>query len=159
VLYGDVAEMITVDNGTSAPGQNSTEYGVTVAMADSTGPFDYHLTHHLIQLCQNNSIPFTRDIFRYYRCDSASAVAAGNDIRTALMTFGIDASHGYERTNMQALYAVAQLIVAYARSEPLYKEHSDELNTLKGFPDTRKVGFEGEIQRESEKIIQTPPSE
>ena len=31
-----------------APGQNSRERGVTIAMADSTGPFDYHLTHKLL---------------------------------------------------------------------------------------------------------------
>ncbi|MGA1617461.1 MAG: osmoprotectant NAGGN system M42 family peptidase, partial [Pirellulales bacterium] len=38
VLHGDVAEMITIDNGTTAPGQASSEFGVTIAMADSTGP-------------------------------------------------------------------------------------------------------------------------
>ncbi len=54
VLHGDVAEMITVDNGTTAPGQSASEFGVTIAMADSSGPFDYHLTHHLIHLCQEN---------------------------------------------------------------------------------------------------------
>jgi peptidase M42 family hydrolase len=42
VLHGDVSEMVTIDNGTTAPGQNSRETGATIAMADSTGPFDYH---------------------------------------------------------------------------------------------------------------------
>ena len=44
ILTHDVASMIAVDNGTTAPGQNSDEFGVTIAMADQTGPFDFHLT-------------------------------------------------------------------------------------------------------------------
>jgi peptidase M42 family hydrolase len=158
VLHGDVSEMVSIDNGTSAPGQASSEFGVTIAMADSTGPFDYHLTHHLINLCRNNDLPFVRDVFRYYRCDSASAVEAGNDIRTALVTFGVDGSHGYERTNFASLESVAQLLIHYATSEPLYKEQTKKLNTLEGFPETRLVDVESEIQEESAKIAQTPPA-
>ncbi len=143
VLHGDVAEMITVDNGTTAPGQSASEYGVTIAMADSTGPFDYHLTHHLIQLCQANEIPFRRDILRYYRCDSASALEAGNDIRTALVTFGVDGSHGYERTNIDSLMSIANLIVAYATQRPLHASQRDPLSTLEDFPKTRDTDVEG----------------
>jgi peptidase M42 family hydrolase len=133
VLHGDVASMVSVDNGTTAPGQGSAEHGVTIAMADSSGPFDYHLTNKLIDLCQEHRIPFQRDIFRYYRCDSASAVEAGNDIRTALITFGIDASHGYERIHASALEAVAQLITAYVTSPVRIQRDRDELASLKGF--------------------------
>lgn len=143
VLHGDVAEMITVDNGSSAPGQSSAEFGVTIGMADSSGPFDYHLTHHLIHLCQANEIQFTRDIFRFYRCDSASALEAGNDIRTALLTFGVDGSHGYERTNIDSLLCVAELIVAYATQRPLYASERGALSTLEDFPETRDTDVEG----------------
>ena len=38
VLAGDVAELVSVDNGTIAPGQNTSPYGVTIAMQDSSGP-------------------------------------------------------------------------------------------------------------------------
>ena len=136
VLHGDVCEMITVDNGTTAPGQASREFGVTIGMADSTGPFDYHLTHHLLRLCDKKNIPCARDVFKYYRCDSASAVEAGNDIRTALVTFGVDGSHGYERTNIDSLLCVARLLLAYAEETPLY-EQREMLNSLEGFPDTK----------------------
>jgi peptidase M42 family hydrolase len=44
VLHGgDVSELVSVDNGTVAEGQNTSEYGVTVSMMDSSGPFDWHL--------------------------------------------------------------------------------------------------------------------
>lgn len=157
ILHGDVTEMVSIDNGTVAPGQNSREFGVTLAMADSTGPFDFHLTHHLRHLCENHRIPYVRDIFKYYRCDSASAVESGNDIRTALVTFGVDGSHGYERTNLAALTNVAQLIVAYATQPPFYEAQANLISDLDAFPETRKVKLEAEMQDEPENIAQTPP--
>lgn len=157
VLHGDVAEMVSIDNGTCGPGQNSSEFGVTIAVADSTGPFDYHLTHHLIHLCQNEKIPHQRDVFRYYRCDSASALDAGNDIRTALITFGVDASHGYERTNVHALMSNARLIVAYARSEMIFEHQKDSLGDLQHFPETRRVDIDSVRQEKTERIVQNTP--
>src|SRR5690606_14918870 len=103
IVTPEVAAMVTIDNGTTAPGQNSAEFGVTIAMADQTGPFDYHLTKKLVDLCRQHDIPFQKDVFRYYRSDSASAIEAGHDVRTALAAFGIDASHGYERIHSHAL--------------------------------------------------------
>lgn len=133
-LHGDVAEMVTVDHSSSAAGQNATEFGVTLAMMDSTGPFDYHLTHKLIRLCEEHGISYRRDVFRYYRSDSASAVDAGNDLRTALACFGVDASHGYERTHLDSLKALADLLVLYMTSPPTFMRDRDELAPLEGFP-------------------------
>jgi peptidase M42 family hydrolase len=133
VLHQDVAEMVSIDNGTTAPGQNSSEFGVTIAMADMTGPFDYHLTHRLIQLCQEFDIAHQRDVFRYYRSDSASALEAGNDLRTALITFGIDASHGYERIHWNSLESLIQLLVLYMQSPALYSRDREYLSPRLGF--------------------------
>lgn len=113
VVTPEIAAMVTIDNGTTAPGQNSSEFGATIAIADQSGPFDYHLTKKLVSLCKKHEIPFQKDIFRYYRSDSASAIEAGHDVRTALVAFGIDASHGYERIHVDALTAVASLVVQY----------------------------------------------
>jgi peptidase M42 family hydrolase len=133
-LHQDVAEMLTIDNGTTAPGQNSSEFGVTIAMADQAGPFDYHLTHRIIQLCQEFQIPHQRDVFRYYRSDSAAAVEAGNDVRTALVTFGIDASHGYERIHIDALESLARLVGVYMQSPPLFARDRFDIGPRAGFP-------------------------
>lgn len=133
VLHGDVAAMVTIDNGTTAPGQNSSEFGVTIAMADSVGPFDYHLTQKLIELAEENGVPYQRDIFRYYRCDSASAIEAGNDIRTALITFGVDASHGYERIHEDALHSVARLALLYCLSPIILPRDAKSMSSIKGF--------------------------
>jgi putative aminopeptidase FrvX len=133
VLTHDVASMIAVDNGTTAPGQNSDEFGVTIAMADQTGPFDYHLLRKLVALCRENGIRFQKDIFRYYRSDAASAVEAGHDVRTALIAFGVDASHGYERIHSHALRSLAELICAYATSPVEIARDLSETGGMRGF--------------------------
>ncbi|HSP78365.1 MAG TPA: osmoprotectant NAGGN system M42 family peptidase [Myxococcaceae bacterium] len=134
VLHGDITAMVSVDNAIPAPGQNSTEYGVTVAMMDSTGPFDWHLTHKLVELCEEYDIRHARDVFRYYRCDAASALEAGNDIRTALACFGVDASHGYERTHVDSLRALGELLALYVQSPRTFARDKVDLGPLEGFP-------------------------
>ncbi len=133
VLLENVVAMVSIDNGTTAPGQNSSEFGVTVGMADQVGPFDYHLTRKLIRLCEENGIRHQRDVFRYYRSDSASALEGGADVRTALITFGIDASHGYERIHVHALRSLAELVVLYASSPVEIARDIEELAGLAGF--------------------------
>jgi peptidase M42 family hydrolase len=133
VLLDNVVAMVSIDNGTTAPGQNSAEFGVTVGMADQVGPFDYHLTRKLIRLCEENNIRHQRDVFRYYRSDSASALEGGADVRTALITFGIDASHSYERIHIHALKSIAELVCAYAASPVEIARDIEELAGLDGF--------------------------
>ncbi|GIW50756.1 MAG: hypothetical protein KatS3mg081_0111 [Gemmatimonadales bacterium] len=133
-LHGDVAEMVTVDNAPQADNQNASEFAVTIAMMDSSGPFDYHLTRKLIALCEEHSIPHCRDVFTHYRSDSASAVDAGNDLRTALVCFGVDASHGYERTHRDSLKHLGDLMVLYLLSPPTFMRDAEQLAPLAGFP-------------------------
>ena len=134
VLHGDIAELVAIDNATPAPGQNSRERGVTLAMMDSSGPFDYHLTHKLISLCREHDIEHQRDVFNYYRCDAAAAIEAGNDLRVALVCFGADASHGYERTHMLSLRALAELLVLYMQTGPIARRDFKLLAPLEDFP-------------------------
>jgi peptidase M42 family hydrolase len=133
VLHQDVAEMVTIDTAPSAPGQNSSEFCVTIGMQDSDGPFDYHLSHKLLALCRDHAIPHRRDVFRYYHSDSASAIDAGNDIRTALVCFGTDATHGWERTHFDSLEAMCRLLLEYVYSEPTAARDKDELGPLGDF--------------------------
>jgi peptidase M42 family hydrolase len=133
VLLDNVVAMVSIDNGTTAPGQNSAEFGATIGMADQVGPFDYHLTRKLIRLCREHGIRHQRDVFRYYRSDSASALEGGADVRTALITFGIDASHSYERIHLHALKSLAELVVAYCASDVEIARDVEELAGLEGF--------------------------
>ncbi|HET9679009.1 MAG TPA: osmoprotectant NAGGN system M42 family peptidase, partial [Gammaproteobacteria bacterium] len=134
ILHKDVAEMVTIDTAPLASDQNTNETGVTIAMQDSDGPFDYHLTRKLIKLCQSNNIECHRDVFRYYHSDSASAIEAGNDIRTALVCFGTDATHGWERCHTHTLHSMGELLAHYMLSGPTFTRDREEMAPLSGFP-------------------------
>lgn len=145
-LVPEIASLVAVDNGTTAPGQNSDEFGVTLAMADQTGPFDYHLSKKLYELCGEHGIRVQKDVFRYYRSDAASAVEAGHDVRTALLAFGVDASHGYERIHLHALMSVAKLVIYYAASEVQIERDSEEVSGLRGFTRQKVVPAHQELK-------------
>jgi len=115
-LHADVAEMVAVENAVVAPGQASRETGLTVAMQDSSGPMDYHLTRKLLALGAELGLDVRRDVYNHYRSDSAAALESGAEMRTALVGFGVDASHGYERTHLDAIRSVAELLAAYVRT-------------------------------------------
>ncbi len=120
VLPWDVSEFVGIDIAPVAPGQHSSEHAVSVAMQDSGGPYDYHLSRHLLRLGAENDLPVRRDMFRYYFSDAHSAVTSGHDIRTALLAFGCDATHGYERTHIDSLAALSRLLGAYMLSPPVF---------------------------------------
>ena len=137
-LHGEIAEMVSLDISIAAPGQNTDEHAATICVQDMSGPFDYHLTHKLIGLAEDFGISHRRDVFKYYRSDSAAAVEAGNDIRTALIGFGADASHAQERTHRDALEALAQLSAAYILSEPVARRDKKSMGSLEGFTEQLK---------------------
>jgi peptidase M42 family hydrolase len=136
-LYQDVAELLSLDVAIAAPGQASTETGVTIAMQDLHGPFDYHLTRRLHALADEHGIEAHRDVFRYYRSDVAAALEAGAETRAALIGFGVDATHGNERTHLESIAAAARLISVYLQT-PLTFQNWDASPTgpLERFPST-----------------------
>jgi peptidase M42 family hydrolase len=147
VLHGDVAELVSIDNGTIAPGQYTSEYGVTIAMQDSSGPFDWHLTRSLIGLCEAHEIEHSRDVFRYYRSDGAAALEAGNDIRTALICFALDSSHGYERTHVDSLAALSRLLVLYMQNRSLFRRDTEALGPMGDLPAGDVEGVPADMER------------
>ena len=133
-LPWDVSEFVGIDIAPTAKGQESSEHAVTVAMQDSGGPYDFHLSRHLLKLAEANEVPVRRDLFRYYHSDAQSAIAAGHDIRTALLAFGCDATHGYERTHIDSLAAMSRLISAYLLSPPVFTSDAHAgTNSLENF--------------------------
>ncbi len=112
-----VEEMVGIDIGPVAPGQNARETGVTLCAQDTSGPFDRLLTRRLRNLCHRYGIGCQTDVFRYYYSDTNSAIVAGHDVRHALLTFGTDATHGYERTHEDSMASIAALLTVYAQTE------------------------------------------
>jgi len=117
-LSAEVVELVGIDIGPVAPGQNARETGVTLCAQDTSGPFDVRMLRHLKSLCREHGIAYQVDLFRHYYSDANSAVKAGHDVRDALITFGTDGTHGYERTHLSSLESIAGLLCAYAFSQP-----------------------------------------
>ena len=163
-LYHDVAELLSIDAAVAAPGQASTETGVTLAMQDLHGPFDYHLTRRLHQLARDHDIESHRDVFRYYRSDVAAALEAGAETRAALIGFGVDATHGHERTHLEALHNTARLVSLYLQM-PLTFENWDAApkGPLERFPSTAvqpaRVEPRWEDEQHDEPPMRTRPIE
>ena len=148
-LDTDVAEMVAVDNAVVAPLQQSREDSANIAMLDSTGPFDYHFSRRLLAMAAEHGVPHTRDTFRHYRSDAASAVEAGLEIRTALVGFGVDSSHGHERTHLTGIEAVSQLLALYLQTDLTFPEWDvDERGELAGFPSRSVQPTEFEERRD-----------
>ncbi len=134
-LHGDVAELVSLDTAVVAPNQSSREDAVTVAMQDSSGPFDYHLTRRLLALCRSHDIPHERDVFDHYRSDAAAALEAGAATRAALVGVGVDGTHGHERTHLDGLVALCRLLLAYARSPLTFTQwDAAPVGALEDFP-------------------------
>lgn len=121
-LDDNVSELVAVDNAVVAPEQQSREETVNLCMQDMTGPFDYHLTRMLLKLADRHGVPALRDVFRHYRSDAAPALESGMEVRTALVGFGVDSSHGHERTHLDGLTHVAELLALYLQSDLTFAE-------------------------------------
>jgi peptidase M42 family hydrolase len=113
----DVGEFISIDIGPVSEEQNSSEHAANICMKDTSGSYDSTLTSQLIDICTSTQIDYRTDVYRYYRSDTNSAVVAGNDLRHALIAFGAESTHGYERTHIDSLLAVTKLLAHYMLSD------------------------------------------
>lgn len=159
-LTHDVAEMVSVDSAVVAAGQTSTETGVTIAMQDLHGPFDFHLTRRLCRLAADHGIEVHRDVFRYYRSDVAAALEAGAETRAALMGFGVDATHGHERTHLDSIVATADLLALYLQTDLTFARwDAAPTGPLREFPSTavQPVRREPEFDPEDDELVEDDP--
>ncbi|MFN3266084.1 MAG: M42 family metallopeptidase [Deinococcales bacterium] len=113
IVAPDVAEVVAVDMAAIGEGQTSSEMHCSLCVKDSSGPYDYQLGHTLRQVAAKAGIDLKVDIYPYYSSDASAAWSAGLDARCALIGPGVDASHAYERTHINALLDTGKLLLAY----------------------------------------------
>jgi putative aminopeptidase FrvX len=109
----DMAELVTVDMAAMGEGQTSDEFHATLCVKDSNGPYHFGLNQRLRQLAEEYEIPYKVDIYPYYGSDGEAYWRAGGDVAVSLIGPGVDASHSYERTHLDALIATTNWILAY----------------------------------------------
>ena len=112
-LPADISELVVVDMAAIGDGQTSDEFHATLCVKDSSGPYHHGLSNHLRKLADENGIPYKVDIYPYYGSDGSAFWRAGGEAAVALIGPGVDASHNYERTHIEALTATTNWVLAY----------------------------------------------
>jgi aminopeptidase len=115
-IPADATELLSVDMAAVGEGQTSDEFHATLCVKDSGGPYHHGLSQKLRQLADEYAIPYKVDIYPHYRSDGEAFWRAGGDVAVALIGPGVDASHNYERTHLEALLATTQWVLAYLLS-------------------------------------------
>lgn len=109
----EITELLAVDMGCIGLDLACTEYDVSICAKDSSGPYDYELTTHLIELAKQKEVSYAVDIYPMYGSDGSAALRGGANIRAALIGPGVASSHGMERTHVDALKHTFELLCAY----------------------------------------------
>jgi len=112
----EVGELVAVDMAAVGEGQNSDEFHASLCVMDSGGPYHHGLSERLLDLARENGIAHKTDVYPHYGSDGEAFWRAGGDVAVALIGPGVDASHSYERTHLDALTATTQWIMAYLLS-------------------------------------------
>ncbi len=106
-------ELVAVDMAAVGEGQTSDEFHATLCVKDSGGPYHHGLSQRLRSLADEYEIPYKVDIYPHYGSDGEAFWRAGGDVAVALIGPGVDASHSYERTHLEALLGTTRWIMAY----------------------------------------------
>lgn len=131
-MLPEVSELVTVDFASVPASEALTYDSLTIAYGDASGPYDYHLTAHLQHLANANNIPCQRRVLAASHNDAAAALAAGHDVRTAVVAYAGDATHSVERTHFSSLQNMVQLLVGYLCSKPTFA-HDTSTTTFSDF--------------------------
>jgi putative aminopeptidase FrvX len=116
-LPTDLAEMVVLDMACIGRGQAGSEYNASICMADSGGPYSKNLTEKIRSLAGRLGVDLIPDIYPMYSSDGTAYWRSGGTAEVALFGPGVDTSHGYERTHLDALRDTAQLIAEYLIDE------------------------------------------
>ncbi len=109
----NVRELVVLDMACIGEGQNGDEFHCSICVKDASGPYSKGLGDRLRDLAESRGIDLKPDVYSYYNSDGTAYWRAGGRAEVALIGPGVDTSHGYERTHVDALMDTAQLIAEY----------------------------------------------
>ncbi|MBI5706141.1 MAG: M42 family metallopeptidase [Armatimonadetes bacterium] len=116
-LPDDLSELVVVDMAAIGKGLQSDEFHCSVCVKDSSGPYSRPLTEKMRNLADRAGIEVRPDVYPYYTSDGSVYWRGGGKAEVALIGPGVDTSHGYERTHVDALMDTALLIAEYIVEE------------------------------------------
>ena len=106
-------ELVVLDMACVGEGLQGDEYHCSICIKDSSGPYSKELTDKLRGIADKRGIDIKTDIYPFYGSDGSVYWRAGGQAQVALIGPGVDTSHGYERTHMEALHDTASLVAEY----------------------------------------------
>ena len=112
----DIEELLSVDMGCIGKGLECDEHQVSICVKDSGGPYHYDVVRKLVATAKANGISYAADVYPHYGSDADAALNAGADAKHGLIGPGVYASHGYERSHVDAVENTLRLLVAYLDS-------------------------------------------
>jgi len=96
------------------PREGSGDAARRQAYGGQTGCAHHHgLSNKLRAIAEAHDIEYRSDVHPFYGSDREALWRAGGDLAVALIGPGIDASHNYERTHIDALTATTRWVMAY----------------------------------------------
>lgn len=107
-------DIISLDIAPVSPTQVSSEKKVSLFAMDSRFPYHYEMLTELVEAAEKADVAYEIDVFTpRYGTDSDFAMTAGNNVRHAAIGPGTIGSHGYERTHIDSLNNMYQLLLQY----------------------------------------------
>lgn len=116
-LPEDLTELVVLDMACVGEGQNGDEFHCSICLKDSSGPYSSRLSGKIRDVAEKIGIDLKPDVYPYYGSDGSAYWRSGGRAEVALIGPGVDNSHCYERTHMDALTDTAQLIAEYLIAE------------------------------------------
>lgn len=108
-------EILAVDIGTVGGSRTSDEKKVTIAAKDSRTPYPYKFRRKLEEICEESNIDYVTDVLIRYGSDASVSVCQGMDLLFGCIGPGVDATHHYERTHIDAHENTMELVYHYIK--------------------------------------------
>lgn len=116
-LPTDLSELVVMDMACIGNGLRGDEFHCSLCVKDSSGPYSKELSDKLRNIADLRGIDLKTDVYPFYGSDGSAYWRSGGTAQVALIGPGVDTSHGYERTHIDALVDTAALVAEYLVEE------------------------------------------
>lgn len=114
MIPDDVKDFLAVDIACVGAEQTTDERKVSLFCKDSRFPYNYDMLRELEDVAKAAGSDYVLDIMTpHYGTDADPALVAGYDVRHGAIGPGVRASHGYERTHIDAIKSTYSLLAEY----------------------------------------------